>query len=125
MKRRQFVQYSSLSALSVLFLQPALAGESQEQLLLQNPDLLHFLPDAQRVKEIGDAYRSQFPEENDRHVLRSRLLESFPSDHALSEAAIKRQISAEFEEGQVVRVNGWVLSRSEARQCALYSLFTS
>ena len=124
MQRRQFVQYSSLTALSVLLLRPVEAGESFEHQLLENPELLRFLPDAHRVQEIGDAYRAQYPEENDVHILRSRLLETLTNGRSVSEEAIKDRISLDFEVGDVVRIKGWVLSHTEARQCALYSLLT-
>jgi len=31
-------------------------------------------------------------------------------------------VNCEFKEGKIVVEDGWVLSKTEARQCALYSL---
>jgi hypothetical protein len=34
-----------------------------------------------------------------------------------------KQVRADFAEGHTVIVDGWLLSTTEARQCALYSTF--
>ena len=44
-----------------------------------------------------------------------------PTDQELA-TAIARLRTADFEEGDVVTVDGWVLSRSEAQLCALATL---
>ena len=37
------------------------------------------------------------------------------------EALLNQKIQQDFEAGRTVVVNGWVLSQTEARQCALFS----
>ncbi len=35
---------------------------------------------------------------------------------------MSEKVQADFDNGETVVVRGWVLSRTEARQCALFSL---
>jgi|SRR5689334_2242038 len=69
-------------------------------------DLLSMLG-PERVRDIGEQYRRLVPEENDW----TRL-----------SAPIPARVRYDFETGRTVLVNGWVLSVTEARQCALFSL---
>jgi hypothetical protein len=69
---------------------------------------------------IGCAYLAEHPEERDR----KRLLRELDLDVAgaetsrLREMLVQRQLR-DFAFGRVVRVDGWILSETEARLCAL------
>jgi len=58
--------------------------------------------------EIGREYLQKHPAENNRNTLK-----------ALIQSA---DIRAEFRNGNIVVIKGWVLSLTEARQCALLTL---
>jgi hypothetical protein len=75
--------------------------------------LRSLLTDAQ-LREIGEAYRKRFPSESTAKILRSLVEPSLPS--------INEVIAAEFRQGRIVVINGWILSETEGRQAALYSL---
>ncbi|CAN0409332.1 unnamed protein product, partial [Laminaria digitata] len=36
--------------------------------------------------------------------------------------SISKQVQADFAFGHTIQLNGWILSQTEAQQCALYSL---
>jgi hypothetical protein len=72
-----------------------------------------------RIQEIGDAYRAAFPDEDNVDTLQ-RLISQAGSSEDL--AAI---IQREFAEDSTVEVLGWLLSRTEARHCALSSLLNA
>jgi hypothetical protein len=63
---------------------------------------------------LGQAYLRRYPEE----ASQSRLAGLVPADPV----ARTRQVRADFAVGQVVILNGWVLSRTECRYCALHAL---
>jgi len=44
------------------------------------------------------------------------------ADSALVASQLAKKIQQDFQQDKTVVVDGWVLSRTEARQCALFSL---
>ncbi len=91
---------------------------------VDRPELLGMLgPD--RVRELGTHYRSATPAENNASVLRAAIS---PSDSQSSRIpwighkSIDDRIRDDFAAGRTVLVDGWVLSLTEARQAALFSL---
>ena len=84
---------------------------------LARPELLLALgPSA--VREIGEAYRALVPVESDRASLETAL----HAEHRAAHSANADPVRADFAAGRVIVVRDWVLSRTEARQCALFSL---
>jgi len=126
MKRRQFLQITVAGSLA--FSLPGiklLSGHHAPWHPLAHPGLLSFLDD-RRVWEIGSTYRRVFPQENAPETLRGAIL----ADRGMSEdltasnlqQCLDQQVQNDFTRGHTVQVNGWILSVTEARQCALYSL---
>ena len=94
-----------------------------ETAALDHPEILDVLgPSATRA--IGLRYREQTPSERDAASLRAGIAGSgsWWSFDERSRDGIARRVRADFERGRTVTVLGWVLSVTEARQCALYSL---
>jgi hypothetical protein len=78
---------------------------------------------SERVREIGTQYRAAMPNENTVATLRDAISDSQHQTFSWSRAgSIEEQIRDDFAAGRTVVVSGWVLSVTEARQCALYSL---
>lgn len=96
---------------------------------LAEPELLHILGSRARVRDIGASYRAAVPREDDVEILRNTITAGLGVPEPASESALgahlKRQVGGDFAAGRTVVVNGWVLSVTEARQCALYSLLYS
>jgi hypothetical protein len=92
--------------------------------------LLTLLSTPESAAAVGRAYLSSHPAEAHGPRLADRLAAGMRSQgcepaQASSEelrAALSRQIRADFAQGQVVHVEGWVLSVSEARLCGLAAL---
>jgi hypothetical protein len=81
------------------------------------------------IREIGDAYRDLNSRENDADRLASLIRADLPEGVATNQspgsklyAALDRQIRSDFKHGRTVELRGWILSVTEARQCALYSI---
>ena len=87
------------------------------------PHLLGVLGSDEAVCDIGRSYRALVPGEDDAGVLRTALASPPPADAADDPAQwVAARIRQDFSEGLTVTVEGWILSVTEARQCALYSL---
>jgi hypothetical protein len=87
-------------------------GCQHEPSPLSHPDFLSHVCDAATIAKLGEAYRTQTPDEAQKHTLIGLLQTGIAPQH----------IQAEYAAGNTVILKGWVISRTEARQCALYSL---
>jgi hypothetical protein len=118
--RRRFLQLTALGVVSSFADiacdrdAPGVAADGQQLLALLGPD---------RVREIGSHYRTATPSENTADALRAAISKS-RGFHIplLGNESLDEQIEDDFEEGRTVVVDGWILSVTEARQAALFSL---
>ena len=88
---------------------------------LMDPELLSHFLDSKSIDEIGKLYLKQVPDENSERKLISLLRNSTSSD-INNIQIVEQQITDDFKSGETMMINGWVLSKTEARQCALFSL---
>lgn len=122
--RRQFLQLVAAGALVGLTSGACASDEAGDARAVAQPALLGMLG-ADRVRELGVRYRQMVPEENRETALRGAITDGgqrglrFPWT---SRPSLARQVRDDFADGRTVLVNGWVLSATEARQCALFSL---
>jgi len=86
---------------------------------LAQPALLEMFG-AERTRAIGTAYRAAVPTEQTVGDLHAAIMGSQRRWHWGK--SLDAQVHDDFEAGRTVLVSGWVLSQTEARQCALYSL---
>ena len=89
---------------------------------LADPQSISLIWDNQTIAAVGNHYRIQAPgEESERTLI--KLLSAGNPDHRRADVeAIETQIIQDFEAGNTVIVDGWILSLTEARQCALFSI---
>jgi hypothetical protein len=126
MKRRNFIQLSAFATAAISI--PLLHGcnpSATEQATAQ-PVFLSRLFDENTIKDAGKAYLKNIAAENDKHKLVELLSGNSDIANSKDEKAIhqylNKKIQHDFETGNTVMVNGWVLAVTEARQCALFSL---
>lgn len=125
MERRRFLQLSAAGVL-VATTGTGCRGDDIDERTLAHPAVLALLGPA-RVREIGVRYRQTLPAERAAPALRAAIAND---EYGLRLPWRKRQslaerISSDFAAGRTVVVNGWLLSTTEARQCALFSLLPS
>jgi len=95
---------------------------------LAHPTALQAIGSGEFVRELGRAYRTRRPEEDDPDVLAEAIRGSddagtiAPETDAALSVSPDRRIRADFEEGRTVQLDGWILSVTEARQAALHSI---
>ena len=80
-------------------------------------DLIRICKEKKEISRIGKEYLLKVPLEND-----SSFLEELISCSSANPMSIKERIKQDFAAGNTVIIRGWILSITEARQCALLSL---
>ena len=125
MTRRRFIEL--VPALLVV------APVVREIAALTGPPAAHGLAEVfgharEAARAIGLRYLSQTPEDHDRDALAERILASVSNEaiDALPLATLRskfqQRFASDFDRGETVLIDGWVLSRTEVRLCALLAL---
>ncbi len=93
--------------------------------IIAEPEWLSHIWDGTTIGEIGETYRKQFSDENSERKLVKLLSEYVSTETTTTSDVLRQQIADDYRKGNTVMVDGWILSRTEARQCALFSLTQS
>lgn len=89
----------------------AASGEDDTETILRR-----FIDDFESAAAVGRRYLETLPRDNDRAALRAELIPLLEHD------GLARIREREFAAGETVILGGWVLTRTEARICALAAL---
>jgi len=118
MDRRRFIEVTAAGVV-VAVTSWGCAETPDDVRELAQPALLEMFG-AERTRAIGTAYRAAVPTEQTVGDLHAAIMGSQRRWHWGK--SLDAQVHDDFEAGRTVLVSGWVLSQTEARQCALYSL---
>ena len=111
LNRREFLQATASVAVIAVVPIAIVSSAGDELRAVARPSLLDALgPDT--VRRIGTGYRALVPMEDDARVLHA-LISTRPPD---------AETAGDFAAHRTIVIDGWVLARTEARQCALFSL---
>ena len=130
MKRRHFIFYTVIStaAVSIPFLNCSSPDPELDKKLAM-PETLAQTYDEKTIMEIGQAYGKTYPDEYSISDLEKLLTKTETGKSiAGSETAeminstLNAMVKKDFQTGDTVVLNGWILSKTEARQCALFTL---
>jgi hypothetical protein len=116
--RRRFLQLSALTIAAAVV--DSGCARTDDRGALDHPQLLDILG-PERVRELGTHYRAAHPAENTAEALRAAVSKR-PSSLFPLPSSLSDRYRDDFEAGRTVLVDGWVLSLTEARQAALFSL---
>jgi hypothetical protein len=129
MRRRTFVLGAAALGLSLVW-RPVGSWSFLHTSPTTSERLTGLLKHGESARIVGREYLRAVPAEASRALLTSRLLERLPggsravddvSDGRLHEFLLRSSL-ADFGEDRIVELRGWVLSRTEARLCALAEL---
>ena len=128
MQRRAFIQLSAFTAVALSV--PFINGCSYNQLNAEaQPLLFSHLTDEKTILQTGVTYLKSHPVENNKSKLSEILLENAGLTTSTDKATIRFMLDncvrSDFKTGKIININGWVLSITEARQCALFSILQS
>lgn len=129
MNRRQFVRIAVIGAGACLTAAAGCTrGAHYDVATLASPGLVGAMG-ADVVRAIGVRYRAMVPAERTVISLVAAIETSISGSRPLSarlpwakEPSLAEVVRSDFANGRTVVVDGWILSATEARQCALYSL---
>jgi hypothetical protein len=122
MERRKFLL--AAGGFSVLTLSGVLYFNSRPMVydaLIAEPEVLSQICDTDAMLSIGNGYVSQTPEENSENILAKELVGNLSGSPEQIVDALNEQVKKDFYDGDIVMIDGWILSRTEARQCGLLS----
>ncbi len=127
MKRRTFILASGIAIVTIPVISYTWSYLNQHD-TLSYPDELGRFCDEKSIREIGTKYLSLAPLENKKEKLAELLLTDYSgeklkiSDRSNIIKLLDKKIYKDFSEYKTIIIDGWVISITEARQCALYSL---
>lgn len=122
MNRKKFMVVSGLGLAALSLPVACQFSRKREQLaVLALPEGLSRVCDTASLVSVGAQYRKRQAEEDDEDLLFELLLpESAVPPDSLGQM-LRDRIRADYENNDTLILDGWVLSRTEARQCALFS----
>jgi hypothetical protein len=122
MKRRNFILLTGvgISAIAIPTWYYKYRDLEYDQLLTE-PEFLSHIWNGNSIGEIGEIYRKQFSNENSKGKL-VKYLSDYKTETASIIEVLRQQVTDDYIKGNTVMVDGWILSKTEARQCALFSL---
>ena len=131
MKRKAFLLTTTVAALAVISI-PVVRYYNKKSGLydpLTMPDDLSRFCDEKTIREIGISYRKIVPAENEKKKLTELLLTDNDGNVIAGTDKFKvielldKKILKDFSDyNKILAIKGWVISITEARQCALFSL---
>ena len=89
-----------------------------------DPEILSMIWDEGTILAVGKAYLKENPDENNERNLVNLLTRNISVDADKIQELLQQRIVQDFKQGKMVMVKGWLLSVTEARQCALFSILT-
>jgi hypothetical protein len=123
--RRQFLAFA-LTASGALFAQASLSSWLRPQGAL-GAKLAGLFEHQESARIVGVEYLKKYPQEADARLLQDRIAAGFAGGYTVlahaSDSAIRQliedRVRQDFETEQIVKLQGWILSVTEARLCAL------
>lgn len=122
MDRRNFIITSSGTLVYLVF--PLISCTSSDKDLIRviTPPLsMSSILDSTTITQLGKSYLEKYPAENSV----SQLVDLIIKETGSNPDELQEKIKQDFREHNTVILQGWLLSITEARQCALFSLINN
>lgn len=126
MKRRNFFLLS-LAGLATIAVPSYLIWKKREQEKnpLYEPKILHTILEPAAIVEMGKMYCEKFQDTTLNDRLQNFLIDKGIGENSDLESILAQEVKKDFETGNTIMLDGWILSETEALQCALYSISES
>jgi hypothetical protein len=127
MQSKDFIYLSAYTAVALAI--PKASGCCDQIDVETQPFFFSHLADIKTIIATGLAYRKTHREEDNKNKLAELLLANSPlqssSDDKAIQSMLNNKVENDFKTGKIAVVKGWVLSLTEARECALFSILQS
>ena len=127
--RRSFLKLSVTPVALPILLNACVKEDPRFEKSLSYPVVLGQLCDSATLHEIGLRYRKEHADEDNKKTLRRLILRDYNgmatvenNDPAVVLNHLRGKMEDDFRAGRVTKIDGWILSVTEARQCALFSI---
>ena len=120
MERRRFINISSASIVLLSTGAFALNNNVKHQLILET-ESLGSIWNHSTIVRVGQLYRDQYPNENYSKSLLGTIPEHLINSEELSKC-FKKKIIDEHKNNDTLLIDGWLISKTEGRKCALISI---
>lgn len=131
MNRRSFIWISSFSSLAIVipFTNCINSGNDIEK-VLSLPLSISYIIDKKNIELIGKLYleKTNNIDKNSLKRLLLKLKNGGSINLDIPENVVKilaKKIEDDFNNNNIIELDGWILSETEARQCAFYNLLNS
>jgi hypothetical protein len=127
-KRRKFIWISGVGIAVATLPWLTSCQSSQWTPILSMPSVLGQFCSETELMAIGNSYIKRVPKESKISAIEKQLLKSEagnlfdPSSEKALQDFISKMNDRDFSSDQTIILNGWVVSQTEARQCALFFL---
>lgn len=121
MKRRKFLLISIFTLFLSLISLWYFKFKSATNRALSYPTDLSEICDRETLIQIGNTYM-KLTNENDKKYLKELLAKNAGMMVNDLKNSLKSKVAEDFNTGNTILVDGWLLSRTEARQCAYLSM---
>jgi hypothetical protein len=124
MDREKFINIMSLCSIGIFIPLISCEGEINDfDRILSFPASISNIFDEDQIVEIGNVYLKQHSNVFSKSELQKEILNH--SNEANLEVIfyeLSQKIKEDFRIGMTIVIEGWILSKTEAQQCALFSL---
>ncbi len=122
MKRRDFlVGAGGVALVTVTGTYYYINRDIEYDQLIAEPQSLSLIWDTETIISIGNDYRAHTPNENSEQALAKKLLKGNSGSDKEMINNLNEKVTEDFKNHDVVVIDGWILSKTEARQCGLLS----
>lgn len=123
MNRKTFLVLSGMGLLAVSgTLYYGIRGYKNRKNVLSRPESLALFCEDDTLVSMGKQYLELYPQEQDLSLLISLINSSQYSQEQKLRRQLQENIRRDFKFNQTMILDGWVISITEARQCALFTL---
>ena len=120
LRRRTFLLLATATAAAFGWRPPAWSGAGPQ--VAPGDGLPFAFRHRDSVIAIGRRYLSRYPDAAGARILADEVRRAGGGDPAAARAALGARVREDFARGDTVRLEGWVLARSECRACAAVAL---
>src|SRR5690349_4495577 len=126
MNRTEFIKLSAFATIAISLPLLHSCRTSSADTAIDNPLFLSRLFNKKQIGEVGKLYLKKTPAENSKSKLIELLAGNSDIVNSNNRIAIQQyfdnKVKQDFKNGDAVLLQGWVLSITEARECALFAL---